>query len=75
MTVQWAALSPEETVAVTEVKKSTFGQLTYYSPLAGKFVTKTMYTEDLTAELTDARVNDTTLQYGDFGAMVQFKKK
>lgn len=73
--VQWAALSPEEAAAVADLKKSTFGRLTYYSPQAGKFVTKTMYTEDLTAELTDARVTDTTLQYGDFSSTVQFKEK
>ncbi len=73
--VQWAALSPEEAAAVAAVKKSTFGQLTYYSPQAEKFVTKTMYTEDLTAELTDARVTDTTLKYGDFSASVQFKER
>lgn len=73
--VQWAALSPGEAAAVAEVKRNTFGWLTYYSPQAGKFVTKTMYTEDLTAELTDARVTDTTLQYGDFSATVQFKEK
>lgn len=71
--VQWAALSPEEAAAA--VKKSTFGQLTYYSLQSEKFVTKTMYTEDLTAELTDARVTDTTLQYGDFSASVQFKER
>ena len=73
--VQWAALSPEEAAAVAAVKKSTFGRLTYYSPQAEKFVTKTMYTEELTEELTDARVIDTTLQYGDFSATVQFKER
>lgn len=73
--VQWAALSPEEIAAVAKVKSSATGRLTYYSPQAEKFVTKTMYTEDMTAELTDARVTDTTLQYGDFSASVQFRER
>ncbi len=74
LTVQWAALSPDE-AAVVAVKKSTFGQLTYYSPQAEKFVTKTMYTEELTAELTDARITDMTLKYGNFSASMQFKER
>lgn len=73
--VQWAALDDSEAAVLAAIKNSTYGSLTYYSPIAGKFVTRIMYTDDLTEELTDARVEDTTLQYGDFNACVQFRQK
>lgn len=70
----WQGLSEVEAKAVAAVKKNSYGNLTYYSPQAGKFITAMMYTEDLTAELTDAQLPSGRL-LGEFNASVQFRQK
>lgn len=71
--LQWDGLTAEEAKVIAEIKKSTFGRLSYYSPMSGKFVTKTMYTEDLTEN-----INSGSLELGrlsaDMSAALQFRQ-
>ena len=70
----WQGLTEAEAKVVAAVKKSTYGNLTYYSPQAGKYITAVMYTEDLSEELTDAQLPNGGLS-GEFNANVQFRQR
>lgn len=72
--ITWEALSEAEAAVINQIKNSTYGTLTYYSPRAAAFVTKTMYTEDLTTQLTAADISCGVLM-GDFGATIQFRER
>ena len=72
--VTWQALTPKEAAAVAKVKRSTYGSLTYYSPQAGGYITRTMFTEDMTQELTGASLHLGVLD-GDLDASVQFRQR
>ena len=72
--VVWESLSAEEAAVISSVKNSTYGRLTYFSPKAGKFITATMYTEDLTEQLNSAQLKLGALS-GDLRAELQFRQR
>ena len=50
----WSDLTAEEAAIIARIKNSVYGSLTFYSPQLGRFVTRTVYTEDFSAEITSA---------------------
>lgn len=72
--ISWQSLSSDEAATVASISQSTYGRLTYYSPLAGGYVTKTMHIETHTHELNDAVLKTGSL-VGDFSAAIQFKQR
>lgn len=72
--ISWEELSAEDCAAIGKINGSTYGRLTYYSPAAGKFVTKTMHVESHTQDMTAADMNMGGLS-GAFNAAVQFREK
>lgn len=72
--ITWEGLSAAEAAAVAQIKASTYGALTYYSPQKGAFRTATFYTEDMSQQLTSAQLNLGMLE-GDFTASLQFRQK
>lgn len=72
--VTWEDLSEQECAVIGEINKATYGTLTYYSPAAGKFVSRVMHIESYTEENSSAALNMGTLS-GAFNVTVQFRQR
>lgn len=72
--ISWEELSAEECAVLGGINGSTYGRLTYYSPTAGKFVTRTVHVESCAQDMTAADMYMGGLS-GAFNAAVQFREK
>lgn len=72
--VIWEGLSSEECAAIGKINTGTYGELTFFSPAHGIFLTKTMHIESYTEGMNDADIRLGKLQ-GSFNVTVQFREK
>ena len=72
--VSWDNLSAEESAVIGKINGSTYGRLTFYSPNARRFVTRTMHVESFAQEMSEADINLGVLD-GGFSVSVQFREK
>lgn len=72
--VNWENLSAEECAVIGKINKGTYGNLTFYSPDAGKFVTRVMHVESHSAEISEGDIKYGKMS-GSFTASVQFREK
>ena len=72
--VVWDDLSEQDCAVIGEINNATYGTLTYYSPAAGKFVSKVMHVESHIQEMSSAKLNMGALS-GTFSANVQFRQR
>ncbi|MCI5667768.1 MAG: hypothetical protein MR291_03250 [Oscillospiraceae bacterium] len=72
--VTWEGLSAEECAVIGRINNSTYGNLTYYSPAAGKYVTRTMHVESHSEDMTEADLDSGRLS-GAFNVAVQFRER
>lgn len=70
----WEELSAEECAVIGKINASTYGRLTYYSPAAGKFLTKTMHVESHVQDINEVDIQFGKLQ-GSITVTVQFREK
>ncbi len=70
----WEGLSEQDCAVIGEINNATYGTLTYYSPAAGKYVSKTMHIESHTQEIASAALRMGVLG-GEFSVTVQFRQK
>ena len=74
LSVNWENLSAEECAVIGIINNSTYGDLTYYSPAAKRYVTKTMHVENHAEEISEAAL-DSGRMSGSFNVSVQFKER
>lgn len=70
----WVDLSAEDCVTIAKINGATYGKLTYYSPSAGAFVTRTMHVESYTEDLTEADISAGKLS-GSVDVAVQLRER
>lgn len=70
----WSDLTAEEAAIIARIKNSVYGSLTFYSPQLGRFITRTVYTEDVSAEITSATFDGGALRT-DTSLSVQFRQR
>ena len=72
--VRWEGLSAAECAVIGKINNSTYGNLTYYSPAAGRFVTRVMHIESFTDDMSEAVLDSGKLD-GTFSVTVQFRER
>lgn len=72
--VTWAGLTSEEAAAVTKIKNTAYGSLTFYSVQLGRYVTRSVYTEDVPTEISSAVFTGGVLKT-DTSMSVQFRQR
>lgn len=71
---KWEGLSAAESAMIGKINSSTYGNLTYYSPAAGRFVTRVMHVENFTDDMSEAVLDGGRLN-GTFSVTVQFRER
>lgn len=72
--IRWEELSAEECAVIGKINGSTYGNLTYYSPAAGRYVTRVMHIESFTEDMSEAELHGGRLS-GSFSVTVQFRER
>lgn len=70
----WSDLTAKEAAIIAKIKGSVYGSLTFYSVQLRRFVTRTVYTEDISAEIISAAFGGGTLKT-DTSLSVQFRQR